>query len=60
MATSPPPSLSEKSAAIYAETIIAAILATAAIGVASPTPDNLIAKYKEMLQKLRAKGDPFN
>ena len=60
MANSPPPLLSESSAAIYAEAIIAAILATAAIGVSEPTVDNLITKYKETLQKLRAKGDSFN
>jgi len=60
MATSASSPLSEQSAAMYTTAIIAAILATAAIGVAQPTPDNLIAKYKEMLQKLRAKGDLFN
>lgn len=52
--------LSEKSSAMYAEAIIAAILAAAAIGVAEPTPENLIKKYKEVLQKLRSTGDPFN
>lgn len=51
---------SEQSAAAYFTAVIAAILATAAIGVANPTADNLILKYKEMLQKLRAAGDPFN
>jgi hypothetical protein len=52
--------LSEKSAAIYFEAVIAAILASAAVGVAQPTPDNLIALYKQMLQKLRSTGDSFN
>jgi hypothetical protein len=52
--------LSEHSAAIYFEAVIAAILTTAAVGVMNPTPENLIAKHKEMLQKLRAAGGPFN
>jgi hypothetical protein len=52
--------LSERSAETYFEAVIAAILATAAIGVASPTPENVIQKYKEMLQKLRMSGGAFN
>jgi hypothetical protein len=40
---------SEQSAAVYFQAVIAAILATATIGVANPTPENLILKYKEML-----------
>jgi hypothetical protein len=51
---------SEHSAGIYFEAVIAAILATATVGVANPTPDNLIALHKQMLQKLRAAGGPFN
>jgi hypothetical protein len=50
----------EQSAGIYFEAVIAAILATAAVGVSTPTPGNLIRLHKQMLQELRAAGGPFN
>lgn len=59
MALAPRP-LTEDSAGIFFEAVIAAILATKAIGVASPTPENMIAMHKKMLQILRAEGGPFN
>jgi hypothetical protein len=52
--------LSERAAAIYFEAVVAAILTTASIGDARPAPDNLIKLHKEMLQKLRAAGGPFD
>ena len=52
--------MSEESAATYFEAVIAAILATATVGVANPTPANLIKLHKQMLQELRAAGGPFN
>ena len=52
--------LSERAAATYFEAVVAAILTTASIGDARPAPDNLIKLHKEMLQKLRAAGGPFD
>jgi len=50
----------EQSAAIYFEAVIAAILATRAIGIANPTPANMLEMHKKMLQLIRAEGGPFN
>ena len=60
MALSSTSSLSARDAAIYFEAVIAAILATAAVGAMNPSPENLILKHKEMLQKIRSMGGPFN
>jgi hypothetical protein len=59
MALAPRP-LTEDSAGIFFEAVIAAILASRCMAIAHPTVDQMIAMHKQMLQKLRAGGGSFN
>ena len=52
--------LSGSDAATYFEAVIAAILVTATIGDITTNADRMIKLHKEMLQKLRDAGGPFN
>jgi|HubBroStandDraft_3_1064219.scaffolds.fasta_scaffold38412_2 hypothetical protein len=59
MANVPKP-FTQQDAYAYFEGVVAAVLATKAINLGNPTPDNMIEMYKIMLQKLRQTGDSFN